>query len=144
MNMLQRCFNSFESIGRSKATKLPEGAEPIDRLMHELYVAGRLRTAANTRYEAAKSAVVKVVGLKAVEAVKPGENKNLSQGRFYNLLLKVNQAPAPKCDPDKFLAELLERGVDSELVKEALAASMVDQTPAKTFIVTAKEEETVQ
>jgi hypothetical protein len=145
MGLKQNIHNALHKIGSSNGTAQPTSQDPANGMLHELYVAGEMRTYANKRYDVAKGdvenleAVVKAVDRARKFAIK-NEAKTSEMAidtQDYTLSIDCN-APSSRLDAKKLCTLLSAAGVSKDVIDKAVEGATVQSAPATSYKVITK------
>lgn len=130
---------AFQNIGRTNGSACPEPKDNIDPLLHEFYIAATLHSAAKTRYDKAKDALLddEETGLGIEQAalkVKEGQSGTLQTSSLYTLTLKHNNG-SNQTDIDMFVSALRREGVSQDVITKALGRAKKRRAGAKNYSV---------
>lgn len=118
----------------------PKSQDPLDKLLHEYYIADRMAAIGTKRKEIAKELIFmerdETIRDMSAEAVKQDmmQQAVVIQTEHYSATLKIAK-PVQALDPVACQNELIKLGVDPTTVRKAFDIAMKTRAPAKTLNV---------
>lgn len=122
--------DAFSKLGRKGVTAPPESTDNRHTEAYEFAIASALRSAANSRYEAAKK-VAEQVGL--LSKPEPGSEDICYQNEHILIVAKTNN-PARRLD-ETLLFNSLAKKLGSDEARKLINAAKKESAPATSFTI---------